>query len=459
MSLTKVSYSMITGAPVNPIDHGADPTGVDDSAAAFTDAIAKCIATNGSLVGEGAFKFLSPVDFRKTCVNMPNATFDIAHAGLGIYLGGNSANPNNPPQHIGSVTRSVGVDSYSTPSIRVVGASVQHIAVEFVDYIQLYADTDSSQSGQSYAIQYSTFTVKNCVTLELTNNAASDGSYQQYINENTFYFNAIQNLLINSATIGGSKYGHNHNTFNGGSFELGTIDMEVGATNYVNNIRGEQGLTVTFESGVQDCMVTIGWVSSGHRYPANDVIIQNRGSMCAVQHLYDLYAPITPMVGFDYQRLKKVATDYNVIGVSNVVIGADLTVAAFDYFYNSGLIPVDGENTVFELNLYKKSGVGGGIRTYVTGYDSAGVAITPAPNQVTYNGLGNKQFGESSNTSNTWTAERFYVLDPECKYITIEVRASGTGASFDSFFLGSRIADVGLRKKLAAATVTNNNFV
>ena len=35
MSLTKVSYSMIEGAPVNVLDFGADPTGVVDSLPAF----------------------------------------------------------------------------------------------------------------------------------------------------------------------------------------------------------------------------------------------------------------------------------------------------------------------------------------------------------------------------------------------------------------------------------------
>ena len=39
MSLTKVSYSMITGAPYNVLDYGADPTGVADSTAAFQAAI------------------------------------------------------------------------------------------------------------------------------------------------------------------------------------------------------------------------------------------------------------------------------------------------------------------------------------------------------------------------------------------------------------------------------------
>lgn len=39
MSLTKVSYSMINGAPVNILDYGADPTGLSDSTAAIQAAI------------------------------------------------------------------------------------------------------------------------------------------------------------------------------------------------------------------------------------------------------------------------------------------------------------------------------------------------------------------------------------------------------------------------------------
>jgi Pectate lyase superfamily protein/Chaperone of endosialidase len=42
MSLTKASYSMITGAPVNALDYGADPTGVADSTAAIQAAIDVC---------------------------------------------------------------------------------------------------------------------------------------------------------------------------------------------------------------------------------------------------------------------------------------------------------------------------------------------------------------------------------------------------------------------------------
>lgn len=38
MALTKVSYSMISGSPVNVLDFGADPTGVSDSTSAFNTA-------------------------------------------------------------------------------------------------------------------------------------------------------------------------------------------------------------------------------------------------------------------------------------------------------------------------------------------------------------------------------------------------------------------------------------
>lgn len=46
MSLTKVSYSMISGAYENVLDYGADPSGVTDSAAAFQAAIDYAVANS-----------------------------------------------------------------------------------------------------------------------------------------------------------------------------------------------------------------------------------------------------------------------------------------------------------------------------------------------------------------------------------------------------------------------------
>lgn len=438
-------------------DFGAVGDGLNDDTAAIKAAIAVCKANKQTITGEGEFKLTGSVDFRAVCVDMPNAAFTVAHAGIGLVVGGNSANPNNPPQHIGTVNRTVGADSATTPTVRVIGSSCQHVTVEYANYVQLYADTSFADS---YAVQYSTFNFKNCVTLEITNNATTTGDYRQYINENTFYLNAIQNMLINSATVGGLKYHHNHNTFHGGSFEAAAvINMQVGSSNYVHNIRAEDttgtgGLVVTFAAGVRDCIVSLGWVSSGHRYPSdiNPTVINN-GEMCAVQHLYDIHAPVTPIVGFDYQNLLNIGTEYNVIGVSDVTVNAtNMAVGNFGSFYDSGLIPIVGENAVFEVNAFGVTV--GGIRTKVIGYDANKDAITPAANQVKFDGSPNKQFGEYDTGVNTVTSAKFYVLDQNCRYISISVIAGGEGLTFGSFYLGCRVPDVAQRKKLEAATFT-----
>lgn len=57
MSITKVSYSLITGASTNVLDFGADPTGATDSTAAFTAAKTAALATNKTIyIPAGTYK-------------------------------------------------------------------------------------------------------------------------------------------------------------------------------------------------------------------------------------------------------------------------------------------------------------------------------------------------------------------------------------------------------------------
>jgi len=58
MSLTKVSYSMIAGAPANILDYGADSTGATDSSAAITAALA---ASNTVFIPKGTFLITSNI--------------------------------------------------------------------------------------------------------------------------------------------------------------------------------------------------------------------------------------------------------------------------------------------------------------------------------------------------------------------------------------------------------------
>lgn len=65
MSLTKATYSMISGSPVNVVDFGADPSGVVDSAAAITSAIAAVKAAGfGGMIWfpKGKYRINSTID-------------------------------------------------------------------------------------------------------------------------------------------------------------------------------------------------------------------------------------------------------------------------------------------------------------------------------------------------------------------------------------------------------------
>ena len=65
MSLTKVSYSMITGAPVNALDFGADPTAATDSTSTIQAALDSLPATGGAVfLPRGVYKVTAPIFVR-----------------------------------------------------------------------------------------------------------------------------------------------------------------------------------------------------------------------------------------------------------------------------------------------------------------------------------------------------------------------------------------------------------
>lgn len=67
MALTKVSYSMIVGAPANILDFGADATGASDSSAAITAALA---ASDTVFIPEGTFLITSNITIPRANITL-----------------------------------------------------------------------------------------------------------------------------------------------------------------------------------------------------------------------------------------------------------------------------------------------------------------------------------------------------------------------------------------------------
>lgn len=65
MSLTKVTYSMINGAPINVLDFGADPTGINDSASAIQAAIDSVSVSGAIYIPTGVYKLTSTILINK----------------------------------------------------------------------------------------------------------------------------------------------------------------------------------------------------------------------------------------------------------------------------------------------------------------------------------------------------------------------------------------------------------
>ena len=83
MALTKVSYSMIQGAPVNVLDFGADPTGVVNSSTAIANAIS-ALPAGGGVVTFPPGTYLGHININRSNVRIN---------GFGVTLVSDGTNP------------------------------------------------------------------------------------------------------------------------------------------------------------------------------------------------------------------------------------------------------------------------------------------------------------------------------------------------------------------------------
>ncbi|MDK3204750.1 hypothetical protein QMQ04_22080, partial [Escherichia coli] len=241
-------------------DFGAKGDGITDDTSALILAAEYARESSRTLRAEGNFIITETLNLRNVSLEMTNAVFTISHSGIGVLLGGNASNPNNPRQNFGTIIRNSGISSETTPDIRIIGAKGQHINIERCDYLQLYANYNASVASTDYSIAYSTFNLKKVDTIHFL------GVEKGWINENYFYLNRTNNIIFAD-----NPYHHNHNKFYGGTMEgAGKIDIQRGDNNYFYGFRFErypssitnQQLIINFGEYTWNNSIEASWLSS-----------------------------------------------------------------------------------------------------------------------------------------------------------------------------------------------------
>lgn len=80
MSLTKATYSMVNGAPVNVLDYGAVGDGVTDDSAAFNSALT---AATNVYVPSGTYKIASTLTFQNANTRLYGSNATLSYTGIG----------------------------------------------------------------------------------------------------------------------------------------------------------------------------------------------------------------------------------------------------------------------------------------------------------------------------------------------------------------------------------------
>lgn len=189
MSLTKVSYSMIEGASFNVVDYGADPTGVNDSAAAIQAAINAAGTSGGGMVyfPSGDYKLLSEVT--------------VGYERTTLYA-------NNDASIIISSLTNNGI---------VVGSSAAITGLITIDGLRFDRPVKSTNGAAVKMVRTGYSTVKNCVfknsrfgvevkthndSLTIQNNTFLEGTYFGVLENN------INETWANDLTIRGNFFWH-----------------------------------------------------------------------------------------------------------------------------------------------------------------------------------------------------------------------------------------------------------
>lgn len=155
MALTKVTYSMINSAPANVVDLGADPTGVADSTAAFTTALAA-----------SRFVYVPAGTYLISQINITQAGTRLITAGLSVTI---QQKPNVQSQFVVTGSGST-TGNYDFPIINIKASNVSVGDMKFIGNIA----TDTGEFNHCIQVYDSSGALSEIRDIELGNYYATD---------------------------------------------------------------------------------------------------------------------------------------------------------------------------------------------------------------------------------------------------------------------------------------------
>ena len=220
MALTQVTYSMISGAVVNVLDYGADPTGIADSYAAIQAALD---TGKNVFVPQGNYKITATLEF--------TSTDQVFFGENGNAL--NATSSNNPTAAVGmsQIFTQSGILMFSCNDQQ--GVSIRDIVFNGCALATGGIDCTGSGAGPgiAFGMVFNNVGINSILGIALNTNLAVDAQFYN-ININGYDY------LSNVVTTRGISCGATNNNFYGcriegcvvGAFIIGTINHFFGCT-------------------------------------------------------------------------------------------------------------------------------------------------------------------------------------------------------------------------------------
>lgn len=302
------------------------------------------------------------------------------------------------------------------PCLRVVGLKNANLHIGNIDYVQLYADSDSEATT---SIAYNNVYPQQIELLEFNTNPSPEGTRVQWINENKFRGGRIRRIRL------AGTYGHNHNKFYDPTIETdGYVNFEVGESNRIYGARFEGGgIAVNFGAGTSNNVVLRSWTNT-----PRDSVNTSIGSDITVTDF-----------GIGNLALRDQSSYYDQNVMLNVTAGRKPFVSGVNplALTKSGIgWLIQSSTNLFTSNLVKcTSGMGFDIRSdqeiwtcFIKFYDDSGVQITSLADPLL---LSSGSFAWDSGTNQYSRVTKFSnILSPpqvqtSIGYVKIEVTSGG----------------------------------